>query len=127
MRWILILMIAVAGCRRKPGLPEASPAPQEEAAPAAPAPAPRGPASAPPAASAPRQIPTRAGHPGEPFNPAELRGLPEKYFDQVGSFPSSWQQMIDRKYLRTVPLGKNGKPLDFLQYTEWSSLGPKSP
>ena len=124
MRWFLILMIAVVGCRRKSKLPEASPPPQEVAAPDEPTPTPRGQASVSPTVSGPQRVLSRAGHPGEPLNPAELRGLPEKYFDQVGSFPSSWQEMIDRKYLRAVPLGKNGKPLDFLQYTEWSSLGP---
>ncbi|MBI5800418.1 MAG: hypothetical protein HZA92_06775 [Verrucomicrobia bacterium] len=74
--------------------------------------------------SAPRQVSSRAGHPGEPANPAELRGLKEKFFDQVGSFPNSWQQLIDRKYIRAVPMGKNGKPLDFRQYAEWATLPP---
>lgn len=125
MRWLLVLLIALSGCRRKTRPIEEVPAPQEQAAPVASSPAtPSRQGSAPPPVAVHPQLPSRAGHPGEPANPAELRGLPEKYFDQVGSFPNSWQQLIDRKYLRAVPLGKNGKPLDFRQYAEWATLGP---
>jgi len=53
-----------------------------------------------------------------------LQGLPEKYFNQVGSFPNSWQQLIERKYLAAVPMGKNGKPLDFREYAEWATSRP---
>ena len=124
MRWILILLIACSGCRKraKPPTPEpGAPAPTSPAAVEPPT------GKAPPAPTttpgAPKR-PSRVGHPGEPANPAELQGLPEKYFNQVGSFPNSWQQLIDRKYLKAVPVGKNGKPLDFRQYSEWVVLPP---
>ncbi len=124
MRWLLILLIAFTGCRRK-----SKPAPVQpvvaEQAPAAIGEAVGQPSSsAPQNSSAPRPARTRAGHPGEPADPASLRGLPEKYFAQIGSFPNSWQEMINRKYLAAVPMGKNGKPLDFRLYTEWLALPP---
>ena len=121
MRWILILLVVVAGCRRKPTPPTEPPPPPANTAPAA---ATAAPANRPAAATAPNPRPSRAGHPGEPANPESLHGLPEKYFNQVGSFPNSWQQMIERKYISAVPMGKNGKPLDFRQYAEWTTLRP---
>ncbi len=124
MRWLLILLLALAGCRRKSTPPPTPPVTSEPApAPATPG-AGQPPANAPVPGTAPRPAKSRAGHPGEPADPASLRGLPEKYFAQVGSFPNSWQEMINRKYLAAVPLGKNGKPLDFRQYAEWVALPP---
>ena len=123
MRWILILLVAVAGCRRKPTPPTELPPPPAGTTPAATPTAPS-PDNRPAAATAPNPRPSRVGHPGEPANPEALRGLPEKYFAQVGSFPNSWQQMIERKYLSAVPMGKNGKPLDFRLYAEWTTLRP---
>ena len=117
------MLVGVAGCRRKP-TPPTEPPPPATTAPAAATAAQPGPANRPATATTPNPRPSRAGHPGEPANPEALRGLPEKYFTQVGSFPSSWQQMIERKYISAVPMGKNGKPLDFRQYAEWTTLRP---
>lgn len=78
-----------------------------------------------PAPVIPSAAPRAAGeHPGEPANPKEVRTAYHQYFDRVGSFPTSWQDMVKRKLLPTVPQGKNGQPLDFKQFTLWDAGKP---
>ena len=56
----------------------------------------------------------RAGaQPGEPMNPKEVRAALDQYFEKMGNTPASWQDMISARIIKSVPQGKDGKPLDF--------------
>ena len=129
MRWIPVLAIALLGCEPKPEpalapLPVvAAPPKARSAAPVEQVPSPP-PPTAEPAATTP--APAAAGpHPGEPANPAELFGITERYFDRVGSTPQNWQDLIRNKVLRSVPVGRNGKPLDYMQFRDWEATRGK--
>lgn len=63
-------------------------------------------------------------HLGEPASPNEVRTAYHKYFEKVGNFPNGWQEMVKRKIIPAVPMGKNGKPLDFAQFTLWEAGYP---
>jgi hypothetical protein len=39
----------------------------------------------------------------------------------MARFPYSWKEMQDEKVLTIVPVGKNGQPLDFQQYTYFAA------
>jgi|GEM_PF-1399600 hypothetical protein len=71
-----------------------------------------------------QSTPRPANHPGEPANPAALRGVVERYFDKVGSAPSSWQDMLRAKVIASIPVGKDGKPLDYMEYRKWAAETP---
>jgi len=83
------------------------------------------PAEAMPPAGEPAAPPHNAGRgrPGEPMNPKEVRAAIDQYFEKVGNFPNSWQDMIREKLIKTVPLGKNGRPLDYKLCVEWIAAG----
>lgn len=122
MRFLIVLLLCCAtlGCRRKKvEAPPPVPPPVEEAQPATPT------ASYPPPASTPAAPVKFVGsHPGEPASPKEVRAAYHQYFAKVGSFPNGWQDMIKQKLIIAVPLGKNGKPLDFVQFTQWEAGYP---
>lgn len=63
-------------------------------------------------------------HPGEPLNPKDVRAAYHKYFERVGNFPNNWPDMIRQKMIPAVPQGKNGQPLDFVQFTLWEAGRP---
>lgn len=63
-------------------------------------------------------------HPGEPANAQEVRAAYFQYFERVGSFPNTWQDIIKQKLLPAVPMGKNGQPLDFARFTLWEAGYP---
>ena len=63
-------------------------------------------------------------HPGEPVNPKEVRAAYHRYFEKVGNFPNGWPDMIRQKIIPAVPSGKNGQPLDFVQFTLWEAGRP---
>lgn len=122
---IAVIGIAMLGCGPKPepapvrppvsaAPPQARVAPSPEPAPTRPPPPPE------PGAAAPTPSST-APHPGEPANPGELAGITERYFERVGSTPQNWQDLIRNKVLRSVPVGRNGKPLDYMQFRDWEA------
>ena len=71
----------------------------------------------------PQAVPT-GPHPGEPANPKEVKAAYHQYFAKIGSFPNGWPDMIRQKILPAVPQGKNGQPLDFVQFTLWEAGRP---
>lgn len=108
------------GCGKPaPSAPPVIVPPPEQAVPAAGASSPElavpvpSPVVTPPAARA-------ADHPGAPLNPGEVKAAIEKYFNQFGSAPRSWQDMIGKRLIPGVPPAKNGKPLDFAEYEDYS-------
>lgn len=122
MKLLLVLLICVAslGCRKKKvEAPPPQPSPTEEARPAA---APSSPAPA-VSGTAPQAAPT-GPHPGEPANPKEVKAAYHQYFAKIGSFPNNWPDMIRQKIIPAVPPGKNGQPLDFVQFTLWEAGRP---
>lgn len=119
MRLLLVLLLCCGtlACRRKrPEVPVAATPPIEEA-PSATASGPS-PHPAPPATASFKSL---GSHPGEPANPKEVRAAYHQYFAKIGSFPNSWEDMIKHKVIPSHPLGKNGKPLDFVQFTYWEA------
>ena len=124
MRWPLLLVLLSLGCRKPDPAPRPAPVVVPQKQPTI--------ASALTPASIPAEQPGPGTQPGpawksvEPLNPVELEGTVIKYFNQVGSFPYSWQDMINKKVIRSVPLGKDGKPLDFRQFLEWENRGRRS-
>jgi hypothetical protein len=64
-------------------------------------------------------IPGAPNRPGEPANPKAVKAAIDQYFEKVGAFPNSWQKLINAGLIKNVPLGLNGKPLDFAQCLEW--------
>ncbi len=64
-------------------------------------------------------IPGAANRPGEPMDPKGVKRAIDQYFEKNGSFANSWQQLIQARLLKAVPLGRNGQPLDFAQCQEW--------
>jgi hypothetical protein len=50
-----------------------------------------------------------------------VRTAYHQYFAKIGSFPNGWQEMVQKKFLPTVPQGRNGQPLDFVQFTLWEA------
>jgi len=48
----------------------------------------------------------------------KLKKLCEKYFDDFGRFPSRWEDLINAKYIPRVPTGPDGKPLDYVEFTQ---------
>ena len=109
---LLLLCGAVLGCRRKKAeVPP--PVPVEAAQPAA---TPEAATRAVPATPPPRAPGTPAA-PAVPPNavaqdPVAVRRAVEAYFNARGGTPKSWQEVIAAGYLKTVPLAKNGQPLD---------------
>lgn len=121
MKFLLVLLLVgtMLGCRRKkvevaPTVPPAEevPAPGSAAVPSQPVIVP----AAPPRPS--------GAHPGEPANPNEVRTAYHKYFEKVGNFPNGWPDLVQRKFLPAAPVGKNGQPLDFVQFTLWEAGHP---
>ena len=120
MKLLLVLLLCVAsfGCRRKKvEVPVAQPPAVEEAAPVVSAPAPA-------VANVPPPPRPSGPHPGEPLNATAVRTAYHPYFAKIGSFPNGWQDMVQRKFLPAVPQGKNGQPLDFVQFTLWEAGRP---
>lgn len=122
MKLLLVLLLAgtVLGCRRK----------KVEVLPPAPVPAEEAQApSSPSAVSQPAIIPAAplrpaGAHPGEPANATAVRTAYHQYFEKMGNFPNGWPDMVQRKFLPAVPQGKNGQPLDFVQFTLWEASQP---
>jgi type IV secretory pathway VirB10-like protein len=47
-----------------------------------------------------------------------LKKLMDKHFEITGSFPNGWQEMINAKLIKSVPVGKDGKPLDWVTFVQ---------
>lgn len=58
------------------------------------------------------------------MDPVGVRQAYEKYYQKTGQYPYSWKEMVDGKILNTAPMGKNGQPLDFVQFTYWHAGYP---
>lgn len=118
--FVLLACLSLFGCRRKRAEPSVPvPLTSEATAPATPVP------TSAPATPVPAQPVRPVGpHPGEPASPNEVRIAYHKYFEKLGNFPNSWQDMVQRKFLPAVPVGKNGQPLDFVQFTLWEAGRP---
>lgn len=121
MKPLLVLLLGGAllgGCRKRKAevATPAPPPPIGETQPAAPVQSPTRTVPGPGAPTGP--------HPGEPLNAKEVRAAYHRYFEKIGSFPNSWQEMIRHKLLLAAPQGKNGQPLDFTQFTLWEASYP---
>jgi len=118
---VLLTGSFLCSCEKKEkpleSMPPPPPAPAAEPAPAAPG-------EAPAAASEPAPTPARKSS-GEPANPKEVKAAFDKYSKNIGGPPGSWEELIEGKLLRSVPLGKDGKPLDFTAYQEYLGRGGK--
>lgn len=114
---LLVLLIGVTGCKRKPtgaAGPTSSESPAEEA-PGTPA-ATAGPS----AAGASGGAAVRAPHPGEALDPASLQVAMDQFQRKMQRPPNDWQEMIDAKVLPALPKRKDGQPLVFEEYMEFS-------
>ena|SRR6185295_8409707 len=118
---VLLVNIVFCSCEKKEKPLESMPPP-----PAAPTaePAPAAPGEAPAVAAEPAPTPARKSS-GEPANPKEVKAAFDKYSKNIGGPPGSWEELIEGKLLRSVPLGKDGKPLDFTAYQEYLGRGGK--
>lgn len=121
MKFLLVLLVCTVsfGCRKKK---VEAPAPQSSTEEATPVAAPSSPAPA--VSGTTPQAATTGPHPGEPANQKDVRTAYHTYFAKVGSFPNGWPDMIRHKILPAVPQGKNGQPLDFVQFTLWEAGRP---
>ena len=117
---VLVLLVGslVCSCRKQATPPATSPPPVLEPAPVTtPEPtAERNPDASP--------SPARKSS-GEPANPKEVRAAFDKYSKNIGGPPGSWEELIEGKLLKGVPMGKDGKPLDFTAYQEYLGRGGK--
>jgi hypothetical protein len=113
----LLMCIALCSCKKKELPPPPTPPPVVEPAPAA-APSVEG------SVAAPTEPATRKSS-GEPANPKEVKAAFDKYSKNIGGPPGSWEELIEGKLLRGVPLGRDGKPLDFTAYQEYLGRGGK--
>jgi hypothetical protein len=115
---ILFACVAICACRKKPEPPAPISAPPAtvQAAPEATPPAPDAPVQTRPAGSA---------RSGEPANPKEVKAAFDKFSQSIGGPPGGWQELIEAKLLRSVPLGKDGAPLDFVEYAQYLARGGK--
>lgn len=115
---LLTLMIGVTGCKRKRNNSSGPQGADQSAAEASGTPAAT---SIPPVASG---VGAAAGnpapHPGEALDPAGLKVAMDQFQLKMQRPPNDWQEMIDAKMLSKVPTGKNGKPLSFSEYMEFT-------
>jgi hypothetical protein len=100
---LIALLLGTAACRRKRGQPQAG-ANSEPAASDASS------GSAPPAAS----------HPGEAMEPSGLKLAFDQFQRKMQREPNDWQELIDAKLIPGVPKRKDGQPLVFAEFIEFT-------
>lgn len=116
--FFLVLLIGVTGCRRKRNNPASPPGAEQPAAEATGTPAAT---PAPPAApGASERASAPASHPGEALDPAGLKVAMDQFQRKMQRPPNDWQEMIDARVITAVPKRKDGQPLDFSEYIEFS-------
>ena len=121
-RWTFVLVIALSGCgKTEPAAKSYAVVPPKPVVVAStnvsvPLPV--------PSPAAVSRAPILGAHPGEPANIAAVKAAYDNHFERVGQFPHSWQEMIAAKTINAVPMGKNGKPLDFVEYTYYQAGYP---
>jgi hypothetical protein len=120
----LVATLAIFGCSKK-----------EEMAPPAPAPKSAGVSvdgAAPPPDAPPPPAPTQtdAADPGAEapvkmgkLTPelVRLKQLCEKYFNDYGRFPNRWEDLINARYISKIPTEPDGKPMDYVRFTQITS------
>ncbi len=115
---LLTFMIGVTGCKRKRNNASSPQGADQSAAEASGTPTAT---SIPPFASGVNGVAsTPAPHPGEALDPAGLKIAMDQFQLKMQRPPNDWQEMIDAKVLSKVPTGKNGKPLSFSEYMEFT-------
>lgn len=105
----LVFAVMVSGCRRSAKGSAASTSPEASAAVA----------PATPGAPAP--------HPGEAADPAAVKAAFDQFKVKMQRPPNYWEELIDAKLLSAVPKRKDGQPLNFNEYIEFTEFRSRPP
>jgi hypothetical protein len=108
---LLASLLIACGEKEQPAPPPPKPKPAAEAGeiplPGAPVAKPAVPTV--PAVAAP-------GLPDRPKVDPALKAAVERYFNESGRAPESWQDLIKKKLITSVPVDQTGTPMDFKKF-----------
>lgn len=114
----LALLIGVSGCRRnrnnRPGATSSEQPAVEVSAATAAAP------TSPTASVSSQGAAASAPHPGEALDPVGIKVAMDQFQRKMQRPPNDWQEMIDAKVIPAIPKRKDGQPLNFSEYIEFS-------